>query len=230
MVRWQGKGEDGQGCPRGGRDDRCPGRGGIKEVAELYRTRQDDARTRAQLLREELAETVDHAMKAAGHAASGVRSAGVQMAPAAGRFRDAASQRWETAVAAFNDTSSMTGRDLRGMRKARRAQRTLARRRGRGRAGVRPPRMVGLLTAGVAVGAATALVLRRRRQHWEEYDASQALEAVGATGPAAEAGPVGESAPEPPGTAPADIYGSGAAQGESVEDLIDREQSERPQI
>jgi hypothetical protein len=231
-----------------------------KEVAELFRERQEEAaRTRTQLLREELSDSLDHAVKAAGHAAGGLRAAGVQMAPAASRFRDAASQRWEATVAAFNDTGGMSTRDIRAMKKARKLQRArrmqqargplLARtsRRRRRRSGRRMPRMMGLLAAGMAVGAATAMVLRRRRQQWEEYDATEALETVGAAGAAAEAppgavpggmpdaGPMAEGAPmaeggplaEGPEGAEGDVYGTGEPGAESVDDLVSRTQGSR---
>lgn len=185
----------------------------------MFQTRQDEARTRARLLREELGETLDHAVKAAGHAAVGMRAASARMAPTASRVRDAASQRWEATVAAFNDTTGMSADDVRAMKRAYKQQRprlpmvsgVAPRKRQKGRPGRRLSRMLGFLAAGMAAGAATAMVLRRRRQQWEEYDASEALEAVGAAGPApgmepgtgagasAEGEPAGEGAPEPMG-------------------------------
>jgi hypothetical protein len=214
-----------------------------REVAELMRMRQERARTRGQLLRQELGETMDHAMRAAGHAAGGMRAAGAQMAPAAGRVRNAASHRWETTVAAFNDTTGMTGitgmaaKDIRAARKARRAHRLKERglRRQRDRSRLRLSRVLGMLTAGVMVGAATAMVMRRRRQQWEEFDTGQALEAAGAeaTGPETgrtagatpEAGPLGEAAPEPAETPQADIYGTAAPGTEPVDELVSKSRS-----
>lgn len=255
VVRRHGKGEDGKDAPGRGESVLRPHMGGgIKEVAELIRARQEAAaRTRAQLVREELSESLDHAVKAATHAASGIRSAGVQMAPAAGRFRDTASQRWEATVAAFNDTSGMSGQDLRAMRKARKLQRArrlsqaggpilvrTARKRSR-RGSRRTPRMMGLLAAGMAVGAATAMVLRRRRQQWEEYDATEALAAAGAAGAAAETplggAPMGDNvmgesgmdegpmAAAPAEGAESDIYGTAEQEAESVEELVSRSQA-----
>ncbi|MFC0533003.1 hypothetical protein [Phytohabitans kaempferiae] len=52
------------------------------------------------------------------------------------------------------------------------------------------PMLAGLLAAGAAVGAAGALVMRRRKQQqWQEYDANQAIEPV-----AADTGDKGDSA------------------------------------
>ncbi|WP_173157916.1 hypothetical protein [Phytohabitans suffuscus] len=43
------------------------------------------------------------------------------------------------------------------------------------------PMLAGLLTAGAIVGAAGALVMRRRKQQqWQEYDPGQAMEPVAA--------------------------------------------------
>jgi hypothetical protein len=212
----------------------------------LFQKRQNEARTRARLFRQEVGETMDHAVKAAGHAAVGMRAAGTRMAPATSRVRDAAAQRWEATVAAFNDTTGMSADDVRAMKRAHKQQRaqlpmmTKPRKRQKGRSGRRLPRMMGLLAAGMAAGAATAMVLRRRRQQWEEYDASEALEAVGAAGPApgmepgagaeagagtpAEGGPLGEAAPERTETmeAQTEVYGTEEPGGESVDDLVSR--------
>jgi hypothetical protein len=106
---------------------------------------------------------------------------------------------------------------------------------------------MGLLAAGMAAGVATAMVLRRRRQQWEEYDATEALEAASAAGTAAEtppggmpgstpeagamgdAGPMTEGGPMvgAPPEAEADLYGTSEPGGESMDDLVSRPQSSR---
>jgi hypothetical protein len=68
--------------------------------------RQQEPRTRAQMFREEMGQTVNHAMRAAGLAAGGLRTVGSQMAPAAERLRSAAARRW----AEFNEAAGMAGR------------------------------------------------------------------------------------------------------------------------
>ena len=46
-------------------------------------------------------------------------------------------------------------------------------------AGRRWPRLIGLLVAGTAVGAGSAIALRRRgQQEWDEYDPGHALDVV----------------------------------------------------
>jgi hypothetical protein len=193
----------------------------------LFQTKQREARTRSQLVRYELGETLDHAMRAAGHAADGFRAAGVQMMPAASRFRGAASQRWEDTVAAFNaPTRTMARRPTArattviGRREMRRRQLRRRRMRGRGRWS----RFFGLVAAGAAVGGATALVLRRRRQQWEEYR-EQALESVGAetgAGPAESGMTAAERMAAGPGAAEEGLYEAGAAGTERVDELMDR--------
>jgi hypothetical protein len=53
----------------------------------MFRTKRSHEQTQGELFRAELVESVDHALKAAGYAAGGVKAA---VAPAAGRARDAA--------------------------------------------------------------------------------------------------------------------------------------------
>lgn len=144
----------------------------------MLRQRQDGSRTRSQLMREELGESVDHAVRAAGHAASGVRSARAQMAPVAGKFRETATQRWGATMAAFNDVSGpgakhATRAKKRAMQARREAEKAIRARRGKRS---RAPRLAAMLAVGAALGAAWALAQRRRRQQWEEFEPSRPME------------------------------------------------------
>ncbi|HLV59627.1 MAG TPA: hypothetical protein VKY81_12300 [Natronosporangium sp.] len=166
--------------------------------------RQQEPRTRAQMFREEMGQTVNHAMRAAGLAAGGLRTAGSQMAPAADRIRSAAARRW----AEFNEAARMAGRMPGGMAGRPpadgedRVPRGVAGRMARGVAGGRPggeagrrprgvarggrkaqqrrsfPRMATLIAGGAAVGMAAAALMRRRRQQWQEYP-GRMMEPVG---------------------------------------------------
>lgn len=169
----------------------------------MFQARQDKDRTRGQLLREELGESVDHALRAAGHAAGGVRAASAQMRPTAERMREAASHRWESTMAAFHDADT--------------AGRTTGKggRRGTDAESRRWPKLAGLLAAGAVVGAVGAMIMRRRRQQeWAEYDPNEALEAVGAsTAPPAP----------PPEAAFGDEAGDEGATGGSPHEAYDEE-------
>lgn len=161
------------------------------------------ARTRGQLFRDEMSQTVNHAMRAAGHAAGGMRAARSQMAPAAHRARLAASRRW----AEFNEAAAVAGR--------------APRRAARGRRAPRPdtgmPRLAGLIASGAAVGMAVAMMVRRRRQQqWEEYEAARMMEPAGREPAGADIGGM------PPESPPA-VADPGTAAMESGEADIDEE-------
>ena len=114
--------------------------------------RQQEPRTRAQMFREEMGQTVNHAMRAAGLAAGGLRVAGSQMAPAADRIRSAAARRW----AEFNEAAGIAGRmpgGMAGRMPGGMAGRTPADgedRMPRGVAGRMPGGMAGRMARGVA--------------------------------------------------------------------------------
>jgi hypothetical protein len=111
----------------------------------MMRMKQARPRTRAQLIRSELGESMIHARRAAGHAATGMRAAGGQMAPVAERAREAATQRWS----AFNEPIARSNGQSRQARR-------------QGRRSTRWPRLFGLLIGGAALGAAAAALRRRR--------------------------------------------------------------------
>ncbi|QSB14775.1 hypothetical protein JQS43_25590 [Natronosporangium hydrolyticum] len=130
----------------------------------------------AELARVELGESLDHALRAAGHAAGGVRATvGPRMAPAAQRVRTVASDGWDSTRAALAPLSEAAVGDSKRSRK-RDAKRKLG--GGQPDQGRRRwPALVGLLAGGVAVGVVVAAAVRRsREQEWEEYDATPAEE------------------------------------------------------
>ncbi|NUT24103.1 MAG: hypothetical protein HOV77_33525 [Hamadaea sp.] len=145
-------------------------------------------KTRGQLAKEEFGTGWDHMVQAASHAAGGMGSAigprahamRSMVTPAAGRVRGLASSGWDTTVSTF---SPLVAAAREGAREATEA--ALKEKAKLAKLAKREERMkqkriglaVGLLAAGVAVGAAAALVMRRRRRStWEEYDPSQALD------------------------------------------------------
>jgi hypothetical protein len=151
-------------------------------------------RTRSQQVKAELGESFDHFMQAATHAAGGV---GATMGPKAAdgmhRVKESASHGWESTIAAFaplaaaaaegareaGRTTKRAGRKARrtGATKMRAVSPTKESRMSRNRW----PMLAGMLAVGAAVGAAGALVMRRRKQQqWQEYDPSHAMEPVAA--------------------------------------------------
>lgn len=130
----------------------------------MWRRKQEHRR--AELLRAELSESLDHALRAAGYAAGGMRdsvgrgvrdSVGPRVAPAAKKVRSATAGGWESTRAAL---------EPKGRRKRRRATGSSDGQRRRWPA-------LALVAAGIAVGAAVA-ALRRRGSRWEEEQAAAA--------------------------------------------------------
>lgn len=192
----------------------------------MFRSHEDQVKTRAQLMRDELGESFDHAMRAAGHAAGGVKAASSQVAPAAGKFKEVASQRWDATLAAFNEAADQAEKQSKKARKEVRKE--MRKRRGKqARQQRRWPRLAGLLAAGAVVGAIGAMVMRRRRQQeWAEYDPNEALEAVGATAAADAAAGVGEAADiaagELPEENPSGGYGATGSAASETDELVTR--------
>ena len=141
-------------------------------------------RSHRELARKELNESLDHFMQAATHIAGGmgaavgprVTAARGYVTPTAGRMRNAASQGWGSTVVAMAPLASAAKDGARSAgNMARRAKSRNKREAEVGRR--RWSMLAGLLAAGAAVGAAGAMVLRRRKQ-WEEYDPTRTLEAM----------------------------------------------------
>lgn len=181
----------------------------------MYGLRRRHIKSRAELLRDEVGAGFDHLLRAGRYAAEGVgasvgpriEAARGQLGPAAGRVatqaagraRDAASYSWGATTGALAPlTSAVNGRRAGGWaarradRVARRVRSTtpiaMRRKRGRQMARKRGFMLAGLLAAGLALGAAGALVARRRQQRWDEYEPGRVTE------PMAGQPPIGEPA------------------------------------
>lgn len=126
--------------------------------------RRNETKTRAELLRSELGESWDHALRAAGHAAGGVRATvGPKLGPAAGQVRSAAASGWGSARAALRPAGEAAHQPVKGAGPDRPSKR-------------RWPAMIGLLGGGAVVGAAIAFGLRQRRERqWEDYQQTEPL-------------------------------------------------------
>jgi hypothetical protein len=165
--------------------------------------KRDGAKTHRQLVREELGETFDHALRAAGYATSGVdakvrprvAAAREYLSPSAGRVRERAVQGWGSTRSRFAPFTEAVQAKVANRRKGAKMSRR------------RWPVLIGLLASGVAVGALGALLLRRRRQQWEGYEADEAFESPEPAMPGESVVPA-----EPPvTTGPADDGAAGTA-------------------
>ncbi|GAA4678944.1 hypothetical protein Prum_043540 [Phytohabitans rumicis] len=153
-------------------------------------------KTRSQLVKAELGESFDHFMQAATHAAGGVGATmGPRTADGVDRVKSAASQGWESTMAALAplavaalDGAREAGRTT---RKAGSKARSVTTKKESRMSRNRWPMLAGLLAAGAAVGAAGALVMRRRKQQqWQEYDPNKAIDP---TAPLEEPAPAPDS-------------------------------------
>jgi len=137
-------------------------------------------RTRGELMRSELGESWDHFLAAATHAANGV---GKSVGPRATILKGAAVRGWDStastlaplAVAYREGAADATAAALK-LRK-----RSQSSKKEKSVSNRRTGMLIGLLAAGAALGAAGALVVRRRRkQEWSEYEPTGALESMSA--------------------------------------------------
>lgn len=142
----------------------------------MFRGRQENGRSRQ--MRAELEESMDHALRAAGHAAGGIRATmGPRVAPTAGKVRAAASERWGSTKSALAPLSEAAQTETKQNGKRAKKARAKVQRRQESRR--RRSGMAALLASGVAVGAAAAMVMRwRRQQQWEDYAATGVPEAT----------------------------------------------------
>lgn len=197
----------------------------------MFGLRRSQQRNRSELLREELTQTVDHAMKAAGHAADGV-SAAVRPRVAAARetmvpvVRDAASRSWESTVSALAPLAEAAQARV-GRRQSRRQRVARVVKR-------RWPALVGLLAGGILAGAAAAAVLRRRSPatplaEEELLPASDTPAADADTGPAGPAGPrVGPGGADPGGADPEAAPGATTSGPAADSDAVGSTDNRRP--
>jgi hypothetical protein len=118
-----------------------------------------NTRTHSQQLMNELTQSYDHLKMAAGHAAGG---AAEMATPTYDRARNVATRGWGTTRHVFHPLYEQI-RD--GAANARKGYEVPTKKS-------RWPMLVGLLAAGAAVGAASAIIARRRRNvsEWDEYE------------------------------------------------------------
>lgn len=160
-------------------------------------------RSHGLMARSEFGQGVEHFKAAAAHAARGtgatvgprIESARDRVQPAAGRVRNAATSGWGSALATLaplaaaategaRQAGKKTSRTSKATSRTSRANAKKLDRKARKMVGRKQPsgkgKLLGLGIAGLAVGAVGAMVLRKRQQqHWDEYDPSQPVGAVG---------------------------------------------------
>lgn len=120
--------------------------------------RKQEQRSHRRRLMDELKESYGHLKLAAGHVAGGTAE---KLTPTYDRAHDAANRRWSTTRAALAPLYEQLREGAANARKEHEAHKKK-----------RWPVLVGLLTAGAAIGAAGAVIARRRRgaAQWDEYD------------------------------------------------------------
>jgi len=129
-----------------------------------------ESRTHTDQLLDELAQSYGHLKLAAGHAAGG---AAEQLTPPYDKARNAASRGWSSTRVAF---APMYEQVKDGAANARQKEPDVSDRRKS-----RWPVLAGLLAAGAAVGAAGAMIAKRRRatKEWDEFEPDQMLDEPG---------------------------------------------------
>jgi len=143
-----------------------------------------------QLVRDELGESLDHLVRAATHAASGVGAAvGPRayaardlLSPTAARVRRTALDGWGSAMtrlAPLAVAAAEGARQAGSVARKARSKRVKSMRKKNSMMRRRWPMLTGLLVAGAVAGAVGAVAMRRRgQQPWEEYDPAATLDAV----------------------------------------------------
>jgi len=135
-------------------------------------------KTQGEKMRSELGESWEHFLAAATLAANGV---GKSVGPRATAVKTATARSWESTAAALaplaaayrEGAADATAATLKLKKKAEKGK------KGKSVSNKRTGMLIGLLAAGVALGAAGALVVRRRRQQqWSEYEPTGALDSM----------------------------------------------------
>jgi hypothetical protein len=152
-------------------------------------------KSHSHMARRELGQSLEHFLSAASHAAKGtgatvgprMSAARERVQPAAGRVKDAASSGLGSTIAALAPLAAATrksskeaGKTTRKakQRNAKALEKKVNKAMNARQSGRRPARMAGLLLAGAAVGAASAFIMRRRRQKWDEYESGRSTAAT----------------------------------------------------
>jgi gas vesicle protein len=134
------------------------------------------SKTNSELMRDELGESWLHLLQAANHAATGV---GASVGPATGKVKTAAARGYTGTVAKLTPLAEAYKAGAQDAAAAVALKATRGAKKEPEMPGRRTGLLFGLLAGGIAVGAAGALVMRRRKQQqWAEYDPSEALESV----------------------------------------------------
>lgn len=163
-------------------------------------------KSHSQLVREELGESLDHFVQAATHVARGagatvgpkVNTARSRVTPAAGRVKSAATSSWGSTIAALAplakaategarqagtttrnakaDNAKALQKNAKALQKNAQALQKKSKAVKGKKAKPNRSKFGTLLIAGAAVGAAGAMVLRRRKQQqWDQYDPSRPI-------------------------------------------------------
>ena len=129
-----------------------------------------ESHTHTDQLLDELAQSYGHLKLAAGHAAGG---AAEKLTPPYDKARNGASRGWSSTRAAF---APMYEQVKDGAANARMKEADVSENKK-----TRWPVLAGLLAAGAAVGAAGAMIAKRRRaaKEWEEFEPDQMLDEPG---------------------------------------------------
>ena len=147
------------------------------------------------MARRDFEQGVEHLKAAATHAARGtgatvgpkLETARGRVQPAAGKVRNAASGSWESAIAALAPLAAAASEGARqagrktsksSEKNAKKLDRKARRMVGRKKSSSKG-KLIGLGIAGLALGAAGAMAMRKRQQQWDEYDPGQPIGAVG---------------------------------------------------
>jgi hypothetical protein len=128
-----------------------------------------ESRTHTDQLLDELAQSYGHLKLAAGHAAGG---AAEKLTPPYDKARNAAGRGWTSTKDAF---APMYEQVKDGAANARKGANVSDSKQNRW------PMLAGLLAAGAAVGAAGAMIAKRRRaaKEWDEFEPDQMLDEAG---------------------------------------------------
>jgi len=169
--------------------------------------RNKPSQTHTQQLLDELAESYGHLRLAAGHAAGG---AAEKVTPGYDKARNTAARGWSSTKGAFSPLYEQMREGATNARKEAEVANSKN----------RWPMLMGLLAAGAAVGAAGALVAKRRRaaQHWDEFEPGAALDdsAYDLDEARDEAGRVTDSTKDKTGPATGKVAAGAAAVAETV--------------
>jgi hypothetical protein len=136
-------------------------------------------KTRSELMREELGSSWEHFLQAATYAANGV---GSTVGPGASKVRGMAAKSWDSTTATIAPLAEAYRHGAADAQAAALKLAKKSKKSSKGKQGMsnrKTGMLIGLLVAGAAVGAAGAMVIRRRRkQQWADYDPSDSFDSM----------------------------------------------------